>query len=127
MTDSEGAKELLNGYFQGDREAMKKSIAYGRRDRIKWSDIALNAKLYPEFEATIHDVIKTVLGFNPPDHYILPQETFLRVAINEFIHDKLTMEQLFAEAELYLKLVRNELVRDHFEIYYDRKVYKRYS
>ncbi len=126
MYSSELTQDIIQSIYKGDKDAYLRDRKRSKAETIQWSDIALNALLYPELDITSKNVMHALLGFDPPECFTLPHESFIRSAIKQHLDGEISLDQLYADVEVHLKLVRNVIYDEHLNLYNSRIDYEKY-
>ena len=126
MWTEEDNQRVIDQTFDGDTALYLADLHESRRKVIHWDSLVASASVLPELEVDAQELIKQLLGYLPQALLTLQVEPFIRALLHNYRSGGLTTDELFDQAEEYIKPIRNADPADNTCLTYERRLYRKY-
>lgn len=141
MTHSDSTKAFIEKYFDGNEEAFNEVMhvedpeadAHRRkyyRTAVRWKDIDLHSKSYPEYEELSLAWIRYLLGYLPEPRAYMPSLAFIQTLVQSTKANKISEQSFLEELFWCVQQIRNKDIKQGgwlLNLTYDNIHYDRYN
>jgi len=127
----EWRQKMIQEVFGGDEKrfgkAYDEAINEGIQEAVSWKNLFLNATVLPDLEEKAKDLIEARLGYIPPKAKTIRYEYELRTLIQNYDFGYISEENLYNQADCYIKLLRNDDIEPNDCLTYEPDLYEKYK
>jgi len=102
-------KSICEGDFHYDVEKLNVSLAWSRKDAIKWSDLLTFSTCLVHHSKEAEKLIEKFLGVTASFKYLVKHEPFVRAYLGEYHNGAISEYQLLAKCKYHLLKVNDDM------------------
>ncbi|TKT93305.1 hypothetical protein [Dyadobacter frigoris] len=123
----EELQKVIDESFGGNKRAYYEAAAKSKREIISFQDLVAAETVLPHLTDSGHELINFYLGYIPDNFDTLPQEAFIRTVVYQFKNGSITKDELFEQAAIHIKEIRNNVMKEHLQEGFDFETYQDYE